>query len=107
MTTIIHEQSLGGPLCYELLPFDDSRDILVNDCESITVIHRSAGEITACGVFEVHMALSEEFGAILIPRCTNNLLVDQCDAAVIDRACTEAIEATTTGALGQEAEVAQ
>jgi hypothetical protein len=107
MTTIIHERAVGGPVCYELLPFDDHRDIRVNDCESITIIHRNAGEITAAGVFEVHMALSEEFGAILAPRCIQNLLIDQCDSATIARACDEVISATMMSDLDQVEEVQQ
>ncbi len=98
MTTILHERIMGGAVQYELLPFDNFRDIQVADGECLAIMVRNAGEVAACGIFQVTISLSEELGAVLAPRCIQNLLIDQCDAEVI---------AATTGELSQEAGVAQ
>ena len=54
-----------------------SNTILVMDKESLTIIARRNSLVVAAGIFEVDVSLIETIGAVLSPRCTSNLIVDQ------------------------------
>ncbi len=97
---MIHERNIDGPVCHELVTGDSELDLTANDGETVTIIMRcgDADDIVACGLFEVSVGLAEELGAVLVPRCTHNLMIDQCDAALVDRATDRAL-ARTTGEL--------
>jgi hypothetical protein len=110
-TTIIHETAANGADSFEA---EAGREYLlpVSDGESITVIVRDQGTIVAAGLFEVQIALAEELGAVLASRLSFNLMVDQCDAALIERAMDRALTTTTQELIevltkDEAAEVAQ
>lgn len=83
--TVIHDSIFG--ICSYALPGNGrSSDISVQDRESLLIVARNEeSRIIASGVFEVDTALVEQLGALLVPCAMHNLIVDQCEGAVIRR----------------------
>jgi hypothetical protein len=53
--------------------------------EIITILVRQAGTMIGCGTFEVQLDLSEVYGVILVPKTCSDLILDQCDAGIVER----------------------
>lgn len=68
-----------------------SEPFFVQDGERITILVRAAcGEVIASGIFEVDVSLCK-LGAVLSAHVRRNLLLDQCEEALIERACAKAL----------------
>jgi|SRR6266568_2526733 len=81
--TVIHENVLGVACAQTITGNGESRDIVVQDCESLTILARRESVIVACSVFEVSTDLMETVGLILSPVSIAHMDVDQVDQAMM------------------------
>jgi CYTH domain-containing protein len=82
--TVIHENVLGVACAQTITGNGESRDIIVQDCESLTILARRESVVVACSVFEVSTDLMETVGLILSPVSIAHMDVDQCDMAMME-----------------------
>lgn len=102
--SVIHE-ALLGVVAYDAAGNGIIEDLAIQDRETLTfLVRNSISEIIAIGVFEVDLSLTEKLSAVLQPKLSSNLLVDQCERRVVDSATNRAM---TTLEVEELAEVTQ
>ncbi len=100
--TVLHE-TISDVLAHDLAG-NENLEIEVQDNETLTILARNASsEIIACGVYEVDLGLIERLGAVLQPKLSSNLIVDQCAQKIVESAVDRALRTVT----GELVEVAQ
>lgn len=88
--TIIHE-TLTEVRSYDQGGSEEGEPFIVQNGESVTILVRWRCSIIACGIFEVDVRLCDRAGAVLAPRAISNMALDQCEEALIERACATAM----------------
>ncbi len=96
--TTIHESIIDGTYTQDISGDQNSCAFTVQDNESVTVLARCNGDIVACAVFQVATGYIEA-GYVLRPVSLCHTLVEQCDAALWDRAKARALASLNSDSL--------